>query len=166
MIGDLAALGEHRRDEQIFGPRVGRALIDVKVLPAQLRAGHTERRLADARRADEPRRERIVAGVDRDPTRDELPQNFALPNPLRLVGVGLRKFEADVVNVDVAGIEIVVFLWHGTGGWARSSVTGRAKTISVAGFPAGRNHLGHRRGTFRLGHRRHLRFDLENRETG
>ncbi len=49
VIGDLAALGQDGGDDQVFGPRVGRALVDEERLLAQPRGRHRQRRLADAR---------------------------------------------------------------------------------------------------------------------
>ena len=98
VIVDLAALAQDRRDEQIFGPRVGRALVDEERLRAFAGRRHRQGRLADAGRADDPRGEREVLRIDDQPAGEDLLQDLPLPDPRSLGGIGGSEIEPDTFN--------------------------------------------------------------------
>jgi hypothetical protein len=101
VIGDLAALGQHRRDQQVLGTRVGRALIDVQLLLSLAGARHAQSGLTDSRRPHQPRREGKVPGVHHQPAGQKLLEDFALPDPFPGRVVWLTEFKADAVDLDL-----------------------------------------------------------------
>ncbi len=100
VVGDLARLGQHRRDQEVFGPGVGRALVDVERLLADLRRGHGQGRLADPRRADQAGRKRAVAGVDDQPAGQELAEDLVLADPALFGRVGGAQVERHAADLD------------------------------------------------------------------
>src|SRR5690606_21273078 len=102
MVCDLAILREHRRDQQVFRARIGRALINVEFLLPLLRGGHGERRFADAGPANEPGCERQIVVADHNPASQELPQNLALATALGLGLMTMPQLALDAVDVHFA----------------------------------------------------------------
>ncbi len=100
MVGDLAAFGQDGRDDQIFGPRVGRALIDEQGLLPQPGGGHRQGRLADPRCAREPRRQRQVPRVDDQPARQQLTQNRVLSDPVLVAQIRRAETERHSTHLD------------------------------------------------------------------
>ena len=81
VVRDLSLVREHRADEQILGPRIGRALHDVHRLTSAPRRRHGERRLADAGPADDARRERQIVFRHQEPAGEQLPEGLGLTDP-------------------------------------------------------------------------------------
>ena len=98
VVLDGPALAQHRRHEQIFGARVGRALIDVERLLALAGGRDRERRLADAGRSEEPRRQRQVLLIDDQPAGEDLFQDFALADPGPRRRIGGTEMQTNAVN--------------------------------------------------------------------
>ncbi|TXT35193.1 MAG: hypothetical protein FD138_1473 [Planctomycetota bacterium] len=98
VVDDLAALGQHRRHEQIFRSRVRRALVDVKRLLPDTRPSDGQRRLADPRSSDQPGSQRQIDIIDQQPTRQQLLEHFPLPDPLPFGRIRLGQEETHAAN--------------------------------------------------------------------
>ena len=99
LVLNLAALGEHRRDQQVLRPRVGRALIDVQLLLAAMRAGN---RPASSCRCPARRSAAAsAAGPCASTTSQQaskLLEHFSLADPLAGGGVGVTQKQPDAVD--------------------------------------------------------------------
>ncbi len=104
VIGDLAVVGENRRDDEVLGARVGGALIDVQILVPVARRSHAQRRLADPGHTLDARHQRQVGVVDDEPTRQQLPQNLFLPDPLADRRIRTAEHEAHAVHFGPASL--------------------------------------------------------------
>ena len=98
VVADGAGLSQHGRNQQIFGPRVRRALKNIQILFSFARAGHRQCGLADARLAGDPWRQGQVAFIDDQPAGQQLFENFPVPDPLLTHRHGLRQMEGNALD--------------------------------------------------------------------
>ena len=108
-VPDAALACNDRSDQEILGPRVQRRLEEVGVPAHPLRRRVRERRLADARLADEARVQRQVARLDDEPRREELVDQVLPARPLERQLVRVRErdlypLEANGLHADILGI--------------------------------------------------------------
>ena len=99
MIGDLAGLGQHRRHQQVLRSGVGRTLGDVQRLLTLPGRRHGQGGLADTGRTEQTRRQRPVAGVNHQPTGQQLAQDLVLADPAQFGGVGGAEMQDDALHL-------------------------------------------------------------------
>ena len=89
VILDPSVFTQHRSDQQVLGPSVGRALVDVEFLLPRVGCRDGECRFANAWCADNSRSQCQIFLVNNDPACEQLPERLTLANP---VPFGLVRF--------------------------------------------------------------------------
>ena len=97
---------DHRRDQQILGPRIDRGLHDVDFAIQAFGGRIGQRGFADARLAQQARIHRQILRIDHQPGRQQLAHHFFLPHPgnRQLVGVGQMQRNAFDLNDHIASM--------------------------------------------------------------
>ena len=100
MVGDLARFGQHRRDQQILGARIGSTLRDIERLLAQAGGSHGQGGFADAGWTNEAGGQRTIGGIDHQPAGQQLAKDFILADPAQVGAVRSRQLKLHPFDFD------------------------------------------------------------------
>ena len=98
-VAQLPFAFDHRRDEQILGPRVHCRLENVDIAAQPLPGRISQRGLTDARLAEQARIHRQVLRVDHHPGGEQLPHHLFLPHPADGQLVRVREMQSYAFNL-------------------------------------------------------------------